>query len=246
MKRIIPLIAVCIANNVVAQAGGSPSSQAQVPDVIELVSIDRMPLPLPPGEAEKMRKSSRTIASDGFSLVEKSPEMVKGFFTHMNAAKTYIARQEMPNGQQQDKGESATPEVHKDLSKLKIRFKPKSLDRGALIAAAPSGTKLNDAWTGVERFFQIEGAGSVRLSEVDLGATGGKFFMIKEAVNAQVRGKPAISRVFTDDDGQSIEEVVWVEGGKFYMLTFGPNLTPGTKAKAAAHITAYSLAQELF
>lgn len=136
--------------------------------------------------------------------------------------------------------------MHKDLSKLKIRFKPKALDRGTLIAAAPSGTKINDIWTGVDRFFQIQGAGSVRLSEVDLAASGGKFYMMKEAVNTRVHGKPAISRVFTDDDGHTIEEVVWVEGGKFNMLTFGPDVSPGTKAKAAAHITAHSLAQELF
>lgn len=70
--------------------------------------------------------------------------------------------------------------------------------------------------------------------------------MMKEAVNTRVRGKPAISRVFTDDDGQTIEEVVWVDGGKFYMLTFGPDIMPGTNAKAAAHVTAHTLAQELF
>jgi hypothetical protein len=70
--------------------------------------------------------------------------------------------------------------------------------------------------------------------------------MMKEAVNTKVRGKSAISRVFTDEDGQTIEEIVWVEGSKFYMLTFGPDLIPGTKAKAAAHITAHSLAHELF
>jgi hypothetical protein len=244
MKKIIGLIAVCIATNVFAQMGNGPATQAQNTDVAELVSIDQMPLPLPPGEAEKMQKSTRAIATDGFSLLEKSPEMVKGFFTHMDAAKTYLASQGAVNTQQ-NKAEPVTPEVHKDLSTLKIRFKPTTLNRGTLMVAAPSGTKVGDAWTGVERFFKIEGAGSVRLSEVDLGATGGKFYMMKEAVNTRVHGKPAISRVFTDDEGRTIEEVVWVEGSKFFMLTFGPDLIPGTKAKAAAHITAHSLAQEL-
>jgi hypothetical protein len=199
MKRIIGFFAVCIASNVFAQAGMNPSNPAQTPDAVEIVSIDQMPLPLPPGEAQKMRNGSHAIAMDGFSLMEKSPEMVKGFFAHLNAAKTYVARQGIENGQQQNKEEGAIPEVRKDLSKLKIRFKPKALDRGTLIAAAPSGTKINDIWTGVDRFFQIQGAGSVRLSEVDLAASGGKFYMMKEAVNTRVHGKPAISRVFTDD-----------------------------------------------
>lgn len=246
MKRTIGLIFTCIATNVFAQAGNSPANKLQPADAVELVSLDQMPISLPPGEAEKMRKNSRSIASDGFSSVEKSPETVKGFFNHMNMARTYVARQAIANTQQQKTGEPVMPEVHNDLSKLRIHFRPKALNRGALIAAAPSGTLLNGAWTGVERFFQIAGAGSVRLSEVDLGATGGKFYMMKEAVNARVRGNPAISKVFTDDDGQTVEEVVWVEAGKFYMLTFGPDLTPGTKSKVAAHVTAHLLAQELF
>jgi hypothetical protein len=244
MKKIIGFLAVCTTSYVFAQAGVGPSNQAPTVDAVEIVSIDQMPLPLPPGEAEKMRNSSRAVATDGFSLMEKSPETVKGFFAHMNAAKTYIARQGTANGQQ-NKEETGVPEIHKDLSKLKIRFKPKALSRGTLIAAAPSGTKIDDTWTGVDRFFHIEGVGSLRLSEVDLAATGGKFYMMKEAVNARVHGKPAISRVFTDDDGLTIEEVVWVEGGKFYMLTFGPNVTPGSRVKAAPHINAHSLAQEL-
>jgi hypothetical protein len=162
----------------------------------------------------------------------------------MNTAKTYIARKKLM-GNKQKNGDPSIPEVHEDLSTLKVRFQPKALDRATLIAAAPHGTKIDGAWTGVERFFQIPGAGSVRLSELDLAASEGKFFMIKEAVNTRVHGNPAISRVFTDTDGQTTEEVVWVEDGKLYMLTYGPDLPPGTKAKANGHISAFSLVQEL-
>lgn len=164
----------------------------------------------------------------------------------MNTAKTYVADKDSKSSQKQNKGEREIPEVHKDLSKLKVRFKPKSMHGATLIAATPSGTRLDDTWTGLERFFHIEGAGSVRLSEVDLDATGGKFYMMKEAVNTRVHGNPAISKVFVDESGQTVEEIVWVEDGKFYMLTFGPDLAPGTKAKAAAHVTAHLLAQQLF
>lgn len=246
MKRIIGFIVACIAANAFAQTSNNPANKDQTAAVVELVTLDRMPIPLPPGEAEKMRKSPRSIAADGFSSTEKSSETVKGFFNHMNTARAYVARKAIGNTQQQKTGEPTMPEIHTDMSTLKIHFRPKSLNRGALIAAAPSGTLLNGAWTGVERFFQIEGVGSVRLSEVDLSATGGKFYMMKEAVNTRVRGNPAISKIFTDDDGQTIEEVVWVESGKFYMLTFGPNHAIGNKSKVAAHVSAHLLAQELF
>jgi hypothetical protein len=40
-------------------------------------------------------------------------------------------------------------------------------------------------------------------------------------------------------------EMVWVNGSKFYVLTFGPDLLPSTRNKVANHVSAYSLAQEL-
>lgn len=244
MKIMISILGVLITSNVFAQAASGPPNKTQTTDMVELVSLEKMPLPLPPGEADKMRKNTSVMAADGFSPLEKEPVMVKGFFNNMNAAKTKLVHQNSPNNQQ-NKAERSTPEVHKDLSTLKHGFKAASFSRGVLVVAAPSGTMINDAWTGIERFFQIDGVGSVRLHEVDLGATGGKFYMIKEAVNTRVHGKPAISKVFIGDDAQTIEEVVWVEGNKFYMLTFGPDLIPGTKTKAAPHITANFLAHEL-
>lgn len=246
MKKIIGLLAICITSNVFAQPPSAPTNPIQAADVLELMSLDMMPIPLPPGEADRMRKNTSTTASDGFSSIEKAPEMVRAFHNHMNAAKTYVARQDQTNVRQ-NKNEFSAPEVHKDLSTLKLGFKVAFFGRGegALVAAAPNGTQVNDAWTGVERFFQINGAGSVHLSEVDLLATGGKFYMMKEAVNTHVHGEPAISKVFADDDGQTIEKVVWVKKNKLYMLTYGPDLIPDTKTKATAHISAHSLAQEL-
>jgi len=239
-KQLIGLFAVCFSSSVLGQVANGPASPVESGSVVEAVSLDKMPIPLPPGEVEKMRKNVPISAYDGFSTVEKVPEAVKGFFGHMNAAKKYLERQ----GQLNEKGEREVPEVHKDMSTLKLTFKPAKFSRGGLIAATPSGTKVKDVWTGIDRFFHIEGAGSVRLSEVDLAASGGKFFMMKEAINTRVRGKPAISRIFSDEDGQTVEEVVWVDGNKLFMLTFGPEFVTEAKIKRS-HLTAHSLAQEL-
>ncbi|RZI43714.1 hypothetical protein EGT07_08065 [Herbaspirillum sp. HC18] len=240
LKQIIGLLAVCVTSNVLAQNANSTKSPVDAGDVVEVVSVDQMPIPLPPGEAEKMRKNGPISPTDGFSTVEKVPGSVKGFVDHVNAVKNHLQHQ----GNTNENGQRTVPEVHKDMSTLKLAFKPANFNHGGLIAATPSGTKVKDAWTGVDRFFQIDGAGSVRLSEVDMAASGGKFFMMKEAINTRVRGKPAISKIFTDEDGQTIEEVVWVEGNKFFMLTFRPDLIAGTKTKAS-YLTAHSLAQEL-
>ena len=140
------------------------------------------------------------------------------------------------------------PEAYKSLSELNLTFTPSTFSQGELIAVVPSGTLIDNAWTGVERFFQISGVGVVRLTEFDQAASKGKFYMLKDAVNTDVHGKQAISKVITNGN-KKIEEVVWVNGKKLYTLTFGPNTSPedgGSKSKATApDISALSLALEL-
>lgn len=241
MNKFIGLLIVCFASNVYAQENKIAATSR---DAAELVSIDKMPLPLPKGEAKKLQSAFLGKSADGFSDTEKSPEKINGFFLHLDTVKAELAIRTQVNALPQNK-ETHLREVYNNLSKLKLSFTAATFDRGALIAVTPAGTKINNAWTGVERFFRVGEAGVARLTEYDLAPTQGKFYMIKEAVNTRVSGKPAISKVFIDDDGRSIEEIVWVSGQKFHMLTFGPDLVSGSKLKAAAHISAFSLAQEL-
>jgi hypothetical protein len=239
-KHNIPFLMICIASSAFAQ----PSQRSGDTQAAEVVSADNMPMAPPEGELEKLQNGIAARAPDGFSSVERSPEKVKGFFIHLNTVKAALA-----NGQQAGFRKQAdvahSPEVHKNLSQLSLTFKAAAFDKGALIAVAPAGTKIDKSWTGLDRFFQLPGAGVMRLTEYDLGATGGKFFMAKEAVNTSVNGQPAISKVFVGENGLSIEEIVWVSGRKFYMLTFSPDLAAGTQLKAAPHVSALSLALQL-
>ena len=247
MNKFISFFMIIFASNAFAQSSSAPGNPSSTNDLVEFVDLGHMPLPLPDTEIGKIQRGSSAKAQDGFSSIEKSPEMVRGFFDNVNTAKTLVANR-LPESTLEPKGTSRAPEVHKDLSTLKLAFKAASFSRGELIAAVPSGTLIENAWTGVDRFFRVDGAGVVRLSELDLGATKGKFYMLKDAVNTRVNGKPAIAKVFTDEDDQSIEEIVWVSGNKFYMLTFGPDVVAsrtGAKLKVAAHVSALSLAQEL-
>jgi hypothetical protein len=152
----------------------------------------------------------------------------------------------MSSSTEQGRG-TAAPLVYRDLSAIKLSFKAVQVSGGKLIGVAPTGTMIGKVWTGAERYFYIGDAGVMRLSETDLSATGGKFYMLKEAINARVGGEPAISKLFIDNDGQTLEEVLWVSGHKLHMLSFAPAMTPGPngKAKIATHISAYSLAQDL-
>ena len=240
MNKYIAFLIACIASSAFAQTVQIDAAA----ESLELISVKNMPLGLPVGELDAMQRSIATKAPDGISTIERSPEKITGFFTHLNTAKASLANPpETGAGLQKDVGHA--PQAHRDLSALSLRFKIADFDPGSLIAAIPVGTKIDGSWTGLDRFFRFEKDGVVRLTEYDLAATGGKFFMAKEAVNANVNGKPAISKVFTGANGESIEEVVWVKGHKFYMLTFSPDPAAATQLKGSFQISALSLASRV-
>lgn len=255
MKQISCAIMALLAASAFAQPTPSTIVKKHGGDLVQLVNVNQMPVPVPKSELEKvqMAKANAVIANDGFSTVTRSPEDVRRFYTALDIAKTSVANPSSGAAnlssitENQDIRGQRAPVVFKDLSHLKLGFAAVSVSHGELIGVAPHGTMIGDAWTGVERFYRIEGAGHMRLTESDMGLTDGMFFMIKDAVNTSVAGKPAISVVFTDDDGQQVEEILWVNGTKLYTLTFAPEMSQGRfgKTKSNVRISAPSLAQEL-
>lgn len=209
-----------------------------------------MPLSAPPGAIEKMRANQKNIAADGISSIEKSNDKVRNFFEHAKTAEKYIASKNdwFDWNKTAKKSDAPNPEVYSKLSEMKLTFTPAILARATLLAATPSGTKINGNWTGVERFFRLPGEGLVQLTEIDLKATNGKLFMLKESMNARINGAPAVAKIVSSDDGQTIEEIVWMNGNTISMLKYSPDSMPdkqGLKAKVANHVSGLSLAQEL-
>jgi hypothetical protein len=196
-------------------------------------------------------QASTSKADDGFSSLRNEPERVRQFFSNLEIVKGQQASAQEAESYAQmitsGKSVPTAPLVVRKLADVKVGFIPASVRSGKLIGVAPQGTIVNGAWTGVERYFQIEGGGYSRVSETDMAASGGMFYMNKAAVNTTVAGKPAISMVFTDDQGRRVEEVLWVNGPKLYTVTYAPNLQSGrygmTKANTA--ISAFALATEL-
>jgi hypothetical protein len=219
-------------------------------DHVQLVGPGQMPLPLPKSELQKLQASTAQ-ADDGFSSLSNEPDRVRQFFNNLEIVKGHqaSAREAESYAQMITSGKSVptAPLVVSNLTDLKVGFTPAALRTGKLIGVAPQGTIVNGAWTGVERYFQIEGGGYSRISETDMAASGGMFYMNKTAVNATVADKPAISVVFTDDQGRRVEEVLWVNGPKLYTVTYAPNLQPGRYGmmKANTAVSAFALATEL-
>jgi hypothetical protein len=219
-------------------------------DHVQLVGLGQMPLPLPASELRRLH-APMAKADDGFSNLSTEPDRVRQFFNNLEIVKgkQASAKEAETYAEMMINGKSVptAPLVVSKLADLKVGFTPASVRTGKLIGVAPQGTIVNGAWTGAERYFQIEGGGYSRVSETDMAASGGMFYMNKAAVNATVAGKPAISMVFTDDQGRRIEEVLWVDGPKLYKVTYAPNLQPGRYGmmKANTAVSAFALATEL-
>jgi hypothetical protein len=217
-------------------------------DFVQLVDIEQLPFGAPKAELDKARAKLHSIlkAEDGFSSIEEAPETIRQFMNNLELAK-HLAAAPANAALAKSSVSLRAPVIFKDLSELELGFGPAVLNKGVLIGAAPSGTMIGNAWTGVDRYYRIEGAGHARLSESDMKPTGGMFYMLKSEVNTSIGGKPAISKVFTDEAGVRVEEVLWVRGSKLYVVTFAPEMQPSRygKSKANPRISAVSLASEL-
>lgn len=248
MKIVISTFFAFTASTAFAQAPNAVEKIAPDGDFVKMVGVEDLPIPPPKVVMDRMRRTAGAKADDGVSTIENYPEIVRQFYNNVDFAKSLAVAP--PEQVQTGSGASTMargPIVYKDISALKLGFEPAVVSKGELIAASPQGTLVGDTWTGMERFYRVEGIGHIRLSENDMKLSGGMFYMLKSQVNTSVGGKPAIAKIFTDDDGRVVEEILWVSGSKLYTLTYGPDMVNGRtgKAKTNVHVSAISLAQEL-
>ncbi|NIA00248.1 hypothetical protein [Massilia sp. CCM 8734] len=251
MKKIIVAAVTLACTSAFAQGPHAmPGPAKGGADRVLLVAPDKMPLPPPPGQLHQLQRSAMIKAEDGFSTVKKSPEQVCKFMNELAVIKgrqsTAAEAAAFVETVKSGKPIPTTPIVVNSAGDLKVGFHAVAVRSGKLIGATPQGTIINGKWTGIERYFHIEGSGYWRVSETDLAASGGMFYLNKAAVNTTVAGKPAISIVLTDDQGQRLEEVLWVNGGTLYKVTYAPDQHAGHDGKKInSAISAVSLAAEL-
>lgn len=88
-----------------------------------------------------------------------------------------------------------------------------------VLGAMPSGNNTAEGWTGVSRLFVAPKLGLMMLEELDYIASGGGLKMIKESINLDIDGRPAIFRIKTAQKGKSITELTWTTERKIYTLS---------------------------
>lgn len=210
----------------------------------EIVSNSAMPLKAPPGESEKITSPVSAATTEGVLYIKDSTK-------HADFRRSF----DIAQGSADEKPDTIhrakrPPSATRDIATLQIAFMPKRLGAGQEhLVASPAGMLTNTGWSGLERFVSLPNAGKYRLMELDLTKSGGKFFLSSDAVNTNIENSPAGTRAFVDDDGNIVEEVVWVSEGKFHMLTYLPETVasaiPGRKEKRAAAVSAISMAHTL-
>lgn len=236
MKRLILASLAALALDAFAQHSASSPTVSGGGDRVDVVDVEQLPLPPPPGAIEKLEQPG-VVAPDGFSTIETSPRTVSAFVDMLMRVRTLADAQRRPGHG------AAPPTFSSDVSGLRLTFRPAGFDNGQFIGATTEGATMGDAWTGLSRYFRIPGAGEACLAEADLASSRGRFYMLKKSVNGKVNGKPAISKIFLGDGGAVVEQIVWVSGTKLYMLTYLPMLLPANNTKAEAGVSAFSLAQ---
>ena len=111
----------------------------------------------------------------------------------------------------------------------KLRMVPANLGdsvlgRSTVLGAAPNGGYVDDGWTGLMRVMVVPKLGLVGLEEVDFIASGGGLALIKEAVNQDVNGSPAILRVKQSHSRKEMSQITWATSQKIYTLSVNRGL----------------------
>ena len=250
MNKLILAILLCINTTAWAQNQTGDHAKVLTSDQAILVEPGQMPLPPPPNDGRHPGTGAPTRAADGVSALTNDPRSVKQFFNKVDVVRSvHSSQNDLDSFNAAVHGGAIgkmAPVVIKDLSSLKLTFKPSTPNNGKLIGVSPQGTVIGDRWTGVETYFEIQG-GVLCVSELDLKASGGGFYMNKSSANTQVGGKPAHASILKDDAARQIEEVMWMNDGKLVTVTYAPEMTMGRfgLSKANSSVSALSIANSL-
>ncbi len=147
--------------------------------------------------------------------VELTQMKGKGYVDATEAAVSYLDKAK----ENKDKQLKSMAEV---MPKLKINpanVESSPLGQAVLLGATASGGHTEEGWTGLNRIFVVPKLGLVGLDEVDFIASQGGIAFIKEAINQDVNGFPAILSVKQSRSNKGLTELTWATGQKIYTLS---------------------------
>jgi len=139
----------------------------------------------------------------------------KGYVDSTEDAVSYLDKAK----EDKDKRLKSMAEVAPKLRINPANVESSPLGQAVLLGATASGGYTEEGWTGLNRIFVVPKLGLVGLDEVDYVASQGGMDFIKEAINQNVNGFPAILTVKKSRSNKGLTELTWADDRKIYTLS---------------------------
>ncbi len=199
MTTVFSMLAVGMPFHMTHAAPGG----ATAPDVskgITILPLDQQPVP-------DVLKNQAKLALEQMKY--------QGYVDATEDAVSYL------DGAKEDKDKRLKPmaEVAPKLKVSPANLGSSPLGQAVLLGAVASGGHTEEGWTGLNRIFVVPKLGLVGLDEVDYIASQGGAAFIKEAINQDVNGFPAMLSVQKSRSNKGMTELTWATKQKIYTLS---------------------------
>jgi hypothetical protein len=104
------------------------------------------------------------------------------------------------------------------LTFAEARVGSTSLAKLTPAVSLPAGNNLASGWTGLTRIYRIGPSSWVMLEEMDLDAMQASVVILRESINSEVNGSPALLRSTGEAHVPSLTALTWIANGKRYSL----------------------------
>ena len=104
------------------------------------------------------------------------------------------------------------------LTFAEARVGSTSLAKLTPAVSLPAGNNLASGWTGLTRIYRIGPSSWVMLEEMDLDAMQASVVILRESINSEVNGSPALLRSTGEAHDPSLTALTWIANGKRYSL----------------------------
>lgn len=185
-----------------AAPGGVPGGvmEPAVSTGITILPLDQQPVP------DVLKNQAR---------LEMGQMKSRGYVDATEDAVSYLDRAKADK----DKRLKPMTEVAPKLKINPANLGSSTLGQAVLLGATASGGHTEAGWTGLNRIFVVPRFGLVGLDEVDYIASQGGAAFIKEAINQNVNGFPAILSVKQSRSNKGLTELTWATDQKIYTLS---------------------------
>ena len=215
-----------------ASAIAAPLPEPASDDLLSIVPANALPGGIPAKFQGSARQQAVTRDADGISLVGEDAGLAQGIERTVAAIKR-IRAQMKTRGIASAIRDERLPGLVFDLDEIPLTRPAIHVPSGMLLGAKPAGTRLDAHWTGLTRYYRLADGALMELTETDLAAVQGRLYLVPEAINTEIHGKPGMAAVLKNAEGRRVRQVIWVSGPKSYELNvLEPADTPST-AEAA-------------